>query len=54
MDGQRKARKRETADVQMEKGEKRTFEIINYMPRIILFHKNIKKSIIKTLLKKLN
>ena len=31
MDGQREARKREPADVQMEKGEKRiTFEIIHY------------------------
>jgi len=28
MDGQREARKRETADVQMEKGEKRKFMII--------------------------
>ena len=36
MDGQREARKREPADMQMEKGEKiLTFEIINYhMPRI--------------------
>ena len=31
MDGHTEARKRETADAQMEKGEKRwTFEIINY------------------------
>ena len=31
MDGERETRKREPADMQMEKGEKRwTFEIINY------------------------
>ena len=44
MDGQREARKRETADVQMEKGEKRkTFEIINYASYQFYFIKNYKK-----------
>ena len=58
MDKQRKARKRETADVQMDKGEKIwTFEIIKYAlyGRIILFYKNYKKinykNIVKYLLK---
>ena len=41
MDGQREARKRETADAQMEKGENR-FEIINFADRTILFYKNYK------------
>ena len=54
MDDQREARKRETADVQSEKGEKRTFEIIKLltMPRNILFSKNYKNQIVRTLLKK--
>ena len=45
MDGQKEARKREPADAQMDKGEKRwTFEIINYASyhfiKIILNCKN--------------
>ena len=39
MDDQREARKRETADVQSEKGEKRTFKIINYASYYFIFQK---------------
>ena len=43
MDGQREARKKETADVQMEKGEKKIIDEhlkLLTIPRAILFYKN--------------
>ena len=44
MDGQREARKREPADGQVEKSEKRsTFKILT-VPRTILFYKNYKSA----------
>jgi len=43
MDGQREAGKRETADEQMEKGEKDEHLKLITMPRTILFYKNYKK-----------
>ena len=43
MDGQKEARKREPADMQTEKGEKRlTFEIINYASYHFISQKIIK------------
>ena len=40
MNGKREARKRETADVQMEKGgKKRTFAIINYASYYFILQK---------------
>ena len=42
MDGQREARKRETADALIEKGENDEHLKLMTMPRTILFNKNYK------------
>ena len=52
MDGQKEARKTESADVQMEKGEKDKHLKLLTMPRTILCYKHSKTKIIRTLLKR--